>query len=233
MTPRTPENSWQELFRVWREAIASGDVLPQQALTMSWNAHRLLVSRTDLALWSGEPEPLYRYLLTRGFDHPYKRLDVGVIMLNPSTADEMKDDPTFTRVRSFAARLVRERHGVTTPPTLAIANLYALRSTDPKALRGHPDPVGPANLNTIRWLAQNARDLIVAWGGSLPPGSEEHVAEVRAIIGSRSSTRPVWCLGTTKAGQPRHPLYLAGDTPFVPWPAGRPHPDDWFPAGVE
>ena len=227
-----PERSWEDLFSVWREAIAP-DALPQQMFAMSWNADRRLVSRRDLALWSGEPVPLYRYLLTRGFDEPYKRLDVGVIMLNPSTADEMKDDPTITRVRSFARRLVRERHGMDEVPTLAIGNVYALRSTDPKGLRTAADPVGPANLNALLWLAQNARDLIVAWGGSLPPGSEAHLREVAAIVGKRSTSRPVWCLGTTKAGQPRHPLYLAGDTPFVPWPAGRLHPDDWFPAGVE
>lgn len=64
----------------------------------------------------------------------------------------------------------------------------------------------------------------------------EHLAEVTRIVNSRSSARPVWCLGATRGtrwcpgGQPRHPLYLAGDTPFVPWPSTRKHPDDWLPA---
>lgn len=171
----------------------------------------------------------YRYLLTRGAHGPVTP-DVGVIMLNPSTANEFDDDPTIRRVRTFARRLHHERGG-SGSPRIVVANLFALRATDPKALRTHPEPFGPDNAAAIEWVVANSRNLLLAWGASLPPGATKAFDVVQRHIGTyRNSGRPVWCLGLTKGGQPRHPLYLAGDTPFLPF--GSKHPDDWFPASA-
>src|SRR5690606_18576726 len=82
----------------------------------------------------------YRYLLTRPIPAPFWKPDAGeavFVMLNPSTADASEDDPTIRRCIGFA-----KEWGCT---GLTVANLYALRSTDPKGLWKHRDPVGPEN----------------------------------------------------------------------------------------
>ena len=82
---------------------------------------------------------VYRYLLTRRWGTVPAMV---WIMLNPSTADAFAEDPTIRRCLIFAHR---EGCG-----GLTVVNLFALRSTDPKALTRHPDPVGPANDTFIR-----------------------------------------------------------------------------------
>ena len=89
----------------------------------------------------------YRYALSRGLD-----AGLGVclfVMLNPSTADAERDDPTVRRCRILAAQF-----GFT---TLWVANLFALRSMDPRLLRTHADPVGPDNEGWITGLADRSR----------------------------------------------------------------------------
>lgn len=179
---------------------------------------RALVS-PDVAVFSEDRR--HRYLLTRGITGPVTP-DVGVIMLNPSTANACLDDPTIRRVRAFADRLHRERGG-RVPLRLAIANLYGLRSTDPKGLVTSIDPFGPNNGAALTWVAANSRLLLVAWGASLPvPAAAcQPVQTVQRLVAEyRSSPRwkgTTFCLGRTKSGQPRHPLYLAADTTFEPW----------------
>lgn len=133
------------------------------------------------------------------------------IMLNPSTADETLDDPTIRRVRGFTHRLGSS--GFT------VVNLYAYRATKPADLWKAADPVGPDNDPTIRMLAFTARmedaPIIAAWGANAKP---ERVAEVLAL----PHVGDLHCLGITKDGAPRHPLYLPLDAPLIPWtPVGK------------
>jgi hypothetical protein len=121
------------------------------------------------------------------------------VMLNPSTADATEDDPTIRRCLGFARSWGRTG--------LIVANLYALRSTDPRELWKHPDPVGPENDARLAWLARQYREIVCAWGANAKP---ERVARFRTIV--RGNGGELVCLGTTKAGSPRHPLYLARDT---------------------
>jgi hypothetical protein len=123
-------------------------------------------------------------------------------MLNPSTADATKDDPTIRRCVKFA-----ERHKCT---KLTVVNLFALRATDPGELLTHPDPIGPLNrLHLEEQVDIHQHGLIIAAWGSHP------FAKVRAaqVI---ESFGPFMCLGRTKDGSPRHPLYVKGDTPLIP-----------------
>jgi hypothetical protein len=156
----------------------------------------------------------YRYRLERHWG------DVGeatsraatFIMLNPSTADATVDDRTIGRCMAFA------RSWDCTG--LVVVNLYALRSTDPKGLWLVEDPVGPANDNelarTLRGAALRDAPVVAAWGANARPD------RVEQFLALRYADR-LTCLGTTKAGAPRHPLYVRGDTPLTPFavtPAG-------------
>lgn len=145
----------------------------------------------------------YRYILTRTWD-------IGApvmtwIMLNPSTADAMTDDPTIRRCTGFARR---EGCG-----GISVVNLFALRATDPADLSRHPDPAGPDN---DRWLwmhATSGRLVIAAWGAhKLADARAREVARRLAEAGVQAQ-----CLGVTSAGHPRHPLYVRSDAPLVPW----------------
>lgn len=203
-----------EREKQWREALDCDDVVVDATLTMS------------AAVFS--PGRTHRHILTRGCALP-GQIDVGLLMLNPSTADAFKNDPTITRGQGFADRLTMERFQRRCR-SLVVGNVYGLRSTDPRGLWAATDPVGVANMAAIEWIATNALNIIVAWGAN---ARDADVARVRDALHVRGSDRPVWCLGVTKSGAPRHPLYLAADTPFEPWPRGSRHPDDWFPRGVD
>jgi len=153
---------------------------------------------------------VYRYLLTRTWT---SGLVVLFVMLNPSTADAGTDDPTLRRCRGFA-----RRHGF---GGLAVVNLFALRATDPAALSEHPDPVGPATDAFIATAAADTDRHIAAWGAH--PAARARAATVAAALTSaaRRGSRPgLACLGLTKTGQPRHPLYLPSDSPLTTYPPG-------------
>ncbi len=140
----------------------------------------------------------HRYLLWRRTGEGRKiALFVG---LNPSTADEHKNDPTIRRCLSFAAENGAD--------TLLMSNLYAYRATRPMDLFLAQDPIGS---ETDLWLdaAHHLADFTVAcWGA-------EKRAKGRAeTVGSRLGQ--ALCLGLTLSGAPRHPLYVRAGTPLVP-----------------
>jgi len=153
----------------------------------------------------------YRFVLWREFEDVDEGYVVNFVMLNPSTADAEKDDPTVRRCMGFARQLGARQ--------LFITNLYAYRATDPKDLQDNGFPVGQHN---DRYLLQHAgcSDIVVcAWGSRGQPERQHHVAR---LLGSRKT---LYCLGTTRGGSPRHPLFLAKDTPFlqyIPAPGGGP-----------
>lgn len=150
----------------------------------------------------------YRYKLTREWDGNGGNL--VVIGLNPSTADETVDDPTIRRCISFAKR---EGCG-----GLVMLNLFAWRATDPAFMKLVACPVAEferehENDKAICLSLPNATAIVAAWGthgAFLNRG-----AEVRRMIEGRN--RPLYHLGLTKGGHPKHPLYLRGDTPLVRW----------------
>ena len=143
----------------------------------------------------------YRYLLTRTWDDSCPR--AVWVMLNPSTADAFTDDPTIRRCIRFAAC-----HGA---GGIIVVNLFAYRAADPAALRGVADPVGEFNDAFIRQAGQPAGRLIIAaWGAHGTLGGRD-AAVTRMLTAAEAQLR---CLGTTRHGQPRHPLYMPGGTPL-------------------
>lgn len=136
----------------------------------------------------------YRYELWRRWDDRPYALFVG---LNPSTADETEDDPTIRRCIRFAADWGFGG--------LCMANLFALRATDPRVMLAHPEPIGPDNDATLCRLAVDAGIVVAAWGAH-----GAHRDRGREVL--KMLALDVCCLGQTKAGQPKHPLYLRADT---------------------
>lgn len=125
------------------------------------------------------------------------------VMLNPSTADALRNDPTIERCERRARAM---GFGV-----LRVANLFAYRATRPEDLRRAPEPVGPgtdALLDT--WSA--AADLVVAgWG--VHGGHDGRAQAVAARLPAATTH-----LGLTMAGHPRHPLYVSYAVGPTPWP---------------
>lgn len=157
------------------------------------------------ALFNTTPDrAIYRYLLERRWD---TTLPTALwIMLNPSTATAMDDDPTIRRVRSFSEALC--------VGGFQVLNLFALRATDPSILAIHPDPVGEDNDSLISWFARHHRGpVIVAWGAhaQLVPDRVDRVLNLLGDV-------PLHCLGVTKDGHPRHPGRLAADVELQPYP---------------
>ncbi len=140
-------------------------------------------------------DELYRYELTRIWQPDGRR--VSFVMLNPSTATEQQNDPTVERCERRARTLGFGAFRVT--------NIFAWRATDPRAMRRAPDPVGPENDATILEAAIWADQVICAWGthGTFMGRG----ATVETLL--RRTGKPLFHLGLSKAGHPKHPLYIA------------------------
>lgn len=143
----------------------------------------------------------YRFYLGRWWADG---LNCLFIMLNPSTADDSTDDPTIVRIIDFA-----RRWGC---GSVSVVNMFALRATSPSVMKAHSDPIGPDNNYWIeRCLRAADGPIVVAWGNhGTHMDRDLEVAEL--IVGY-----DVKCLGITKQGQPRHPLYLPKDAPLQPF----------------
>jgi hypothetical protein len=136
----------------------------------------------------------YRYSLTRVWDEAGSR--VNFVMLNPSTATEVQNDPTVERCERRARAL---GHG-----GFAVTNIFAWRDTDPRAMRAAHDPVGTDNDAAIIDCADWA-DLVIAAWGTHGAHLDRGLAVARLL---QNSGRPLYHLGLSKAGHPKHPLYL-------------------------
>ena len=121
--------------------------------------------------------------------------------LNPSTADETIDDPTIRRCRGFAKDW---GYG-----SLCMTNLFAFRATEPSEMKRVGQPVGEDNDLTLRKLAAGAGIVIAAWGVHGVYRSRNRI--VKRLIPK------LYCLGKTKDGHPKHPLYLPKNSTPEPY----------------
>lgn len=147
----------------------------------------------------------YRYWLSRCWDRSGTLPTVTFIMLNPSTADAEQDDPTIRRCISFAKAWGCGR--------LAVVNLFAFRATDPKELITADDPVGVYNDSGIAYWTQASSIVVAAWGVHGKLRGQARKME----RGLRSLGVPLLCLGVTKDGHPRHPLYVKSSSELIPY----------------
>lgn len=149
----------------------------------------------------------YRYKLWRQLRPAHAGGKVCVfLMYNPSTADASRDDQTIRRCRAFALREDCDR--------LVVVNLYAFRSTNPKELQQVQlqSIVGPKNDQYIMDAAAEADVLICAWGAQKDVKERRDYVLIDLLA---DADRDIFCLGITRYGEPRHPLYVPADQPLV------------------
>jgi len=145
----------------------------------------------------------YRYALTRVWNP--SGVKVLFVMLNPSTATERQNDPTVERCERRARAL---GFGA-----FQVCNIFAWRATDPRDMRGADDPVGPENDRAILDGCDWADSVICAWGTH-----GAHLGRGGVVAALMQATgRELLHLGLTKAGHPRHPLYIGYAVQPVPW----------------
>ena len=145
----------------------------------------------------------YRYVLTREWSLDLPR--ALFVMLNPSTATEIQNDPTVERCERRARAL---GFGA-----FRVCNIFAFRATDPRVMRAAADPIGPENDAAILESAQWGDTVICAWGthgAHLSRGPH-----VESLL--RSTGKRLWHLGMTKGGDPKHPLYIGYKVQPMPW----------------
>jgi len=137
----------------------------------------------------------YRYELTRVWETNGRK--ALFVMLNPSTATEIQNDPTVERCERRARAL---EFGA-----FRVCNIFAYRATDPRDMREQDDPVGPENDVAILRACDWADQIVCAWGTH-----GEHLArgpEMEQIL--RAQPKKLFHLGLSQKGHPKHPLYIA------------------------
>ena len=145
----------------------------------------------------------WRYLLWRRWDEA--KPAANFLMLNPSTADEHKLDPTCSRARDYA-----ERWGY---GALIVTNVFAYRNTDPGQMKASEDPVGPGNDAAIVKAAKGSAVVVCAWGNH-----GAFLGRSRDIVGKmKSAGIRLHVLRLNANGEPAHPLYLPGNLKPSAW----------------
>lgn len=137
-------------------------------------------------------DKMYRYELSRSWDSekPY----VMFIMLNPSTADASKDDPTIRRCINFAKSW--DYGGI------FVGNLYAYRTTHPKELKQIANPCGSENITHLISMARRSAIVVCAWGNN--KGIPQNITKIFYY-------KRLYYIEKSVNGTPKHPLYLKGN----------------------
>lgn len=146
-----------------------------------------------------DPSMNYRYSLEREWNLDAPR--IGFIMLNPSTADATKNDPTIRRCIRFAQFW---GYGA-----IEVVNLFAYRATNPDQLRCVADPIGSENTYYLLNMIQQVEAIVVAWG------NQGNFRQQNQVVTRLLSNHSVYCLGMTRLRHPRHPLYVRSDTALM------------------
>lgn len=147
----------------------------------------------------------WRYLLWRRWDASQPA--ANFLMLNPSTADELKLDPTCARARDYA-----QRWGF---GALIVTNIFAFRNTDPAQMKAAADPVGPGNDAAIVRAAKESALVVCAWGNH-----GQFLGRSRKVLEKlKANGIALHTLRVNANGEPAHPLYLPGRLKPISWAA--------------
>lgn len=138
----------------------------------------------------------YRYILGRKWSNKGKCL---FILLNPSTADAFKLDPTITRAYNLSKKLGLGE--------LIILNIFAIRGSNPEIIKKVSDPIGPLNNYYIKKYVKKSDLIILGWGnhGKINNRSKEIIDIIKKV------KKEIYVLDINKNGEPKHPLYIKSD----------------------
>lgn len=154
----------------------------------------------------------YRYTLPRWFESSALRDRICLfVCLNPSTADDERNDPSVSRMIGYAQGWGYDG--------LLVGNAYAYRSTDPRGLKRMGYPIGQDNDAWLVAMAKLASLTVIAWGNHCTPARAERVRSLLQDAGA-----DLHYLKLTKRGEPWHPLYLRKDLSPQPWAKRSPSP---------
>lgn len=132
----------------------------------------------------------HRYVLIREWD--LNKPSLMVVSLNPSTADEKKNDPTVRRCIGFAKKWGFGK--------LIMTNIFAFRATLPEDLFNSKNPIGNKNDYWLKKLSKKADKIVLAYGNH-GKFKNRHNEILKIIDGP-------YCIKKSKTGMPMHPLYL-------------------------
>ena len=153
----------------------------------------------------GGPRDCYRYRLSREWDATGQT--ALFVMMNPSTADPLRDDATVAKVTKLARRWGFRR--------LLVGNIHAYRCTDQGRLAETPDPVGPENGAHLLAMAGEAALVVMAYGTPKIPALRRRGPQVAGAL--IAAGHALTALRVSKDGVPWHPLYLPDATVPAPW----------------
>ena len=139
----------------------------------------------------------YRYVLTRKWSNNGICL---FIMLNPSTADAYKFDPTVSRAYKIAKRLKLGE--------LVVLNIFAIKGSDPSVIKEYDDPIGKYNDYYINYYCKKSKMIIVAWGNHGSYNNRSN--DVKNIL--KRNKKGVYCIDINNSGEPKHPLYTKNNS---------------------
>lgn len=188
---------------------------------MAWPA--VASSRPPLICWTSDATfsrcGHYRWLLQRVLVEPLEAEAPRTLIfvgLNPSRASEHRDDATLRRLIAFGTRWGYQR--------LVVMNLFARISPSPEALQRCSDPIGDHTDAVLQhwmedWAEHPSWGLWLGWGtrGAWFQRDQALVARLAPCLRRRRSGAGPFTLGSTRSGQPRHPLYVPGDRVPTPW----------------
>ncbi len=155
----------------------------------------------------------YRYRLDRCWrsdnfesnNFEIDKSDLVFVMLNPSCANETADDPTLR-----ACIQVAQRWGF---GSLSVVNLFGYCTAHPAELKTVADPVGPENDDYLIAAAEQAQQVVLAWGNAgVFLGRDRTILTLLTPYHSKLSY-----LQINRSGQPRHPLYIPRNAPLKPY----------------
>ncbi len=152
---------------------------------------------------------LYRYRLWRVWEELQPIM--VFVMQNPSTADANDDDPTIRKCIGFARK--------SSFGGIMVMNVFAYRATDEREMLNVADPIGPENekhLLAARQCSLLTR-LVVAWGNRFGPKKKSLFRSAYCNAACILIGQGPCCLGTTKSGDPKHPLFVPYSAPLVRW----------------
>lgn len=171
-----------------------------------YNGHEIpSMSRADISRCGK-----YRWRLDRPINLPLdQRTHALLIGVNPSDADATKNDATIRKDLGFARRLGWSH--------ITKGNLLGYRATKVSEIAQVDDPVGCENDKYLVHMMQEVDLVVACWG---PPEKlpKRFRNEWRKVVGMAHELRkPLYCLGVTKGGHPRHTLMTPYSTPLTVW----------------